>query len=1111
MANIAPLHLLNLAGLPATAQEPHLPRGNHLRVTHHPGLGLPVAPFILQRAQFDGLPDTAAPRRDVVLHDGAGRLLSLPLVLDKGQTVFATIPQGPGASCVCAMVAADPAASPVLPRPMPVPMPRPIPRPMPSLTRPAAPVLDRDWLAGALAGLVPAAPGPVLSATMPQIRAPSPHVAAYGSAFGGDPALLAARAEAPYTLAAPGIAELRITGPGRITDIAWMAAQDLDQLRWSSIEMMHLPREHGMRYLSIKGAKGRAHDAVAAQAPMRRPLHELDTPLAPDAAPSFADHEELDRVTTIGAPLMADLDVLIDGSEPPLLAAETYELTDDDNNRLAGAGDESNVSVGHLARVMQAALDPGIAALMGYKAIEPGDDRLGGLAIYRVIGFFRDPADLGADQALLDELALPLVQERDLGGDTVEVIIRKLAGDLMRQKQISLTGRLDTAPRHFRLDAIAVVDRRAPLLPPAPPRLMPPEPGPWHPAPAPAALRRIDLPLAGVAPGALLALHRQQGPSAPAVSLNPEAAGGWHMPMALGLAGLEDDMPLADADGRDGTLSDPEAGEAAARYHVAQQDPFGRWSAPAAVLAPAGIRPLPPQPVLQGSYLPPDPALAATTGGMVHLHVPLPDDDALAPGSLRLSFLRLHFQHEPAQGGGAVPLPSMDIPVSAAIAVDQGSPTHPPRRVIPASLQAPVLAQAQMRRMIVTATWHDSAARASVLSRPLRLPMADPRPPAQMPIAEPLLYSGRPDATGLAWVERGWSVPVSDPPHHAVYYSDEVRMLSWLRRAGRRAEADRIAAVTDRAQRAGMLRAIQSDFPDDLFERLPDAVEQIAPGQRRFRHAVSGSSRVLNAYRIATEAPGSGARPALSGLDMVFYAVPNSDPPPRPSVSVRMVAAGPQDQGAALVAEVSITLEPGVTPPLRVRLHRTRGGPADPMSAPVVAEWALPVGSGGQQVQTFRDIGRALIAPNAELTPYAPYRWFALVQGAPESGSSLPGLWSAPSDPAGLSAIPPEAPGPARLDRIEAQPVPGGFRDLVLVVAHPFGLAPTPQGAWRFEAFRADPGEEWQAFAQGEVRQADLRIADPVTGGVTAAGTLFLVLLTDPLGRPLAPLEIEAR
>ena len=66
-----------------------------------------------------------------------------------------------------------------------------------------------------------------------------------------------------------------------------------------------------------------------------------------------------------------------------------------------------------------------------------------------------------------------------------------------------------------------------------------------------------------------------------------------------------------------------------------------------------------------------------------------------------------------------------------------------------------------------------------------------------------------------------------------------------------------------------MLRTIQSDFPDFLFERLTAAVFAPSATERRLRHAISGSSRVLSAYKIAAEARGSGARPDLTGLDNV--------------------------------------------------------------------------------------------------------------------------------------------------------------------------------------------------------------------------------------------------
>lgn len=59
MVMIVPPTLLNLAALPGLTSEPHIQPGNHLRVAHNPVLGLPVAPFVLQRARLgDRLPDT---------------------------------------------------------------------------------------------------------------------------------------------------------------------------------------------------------------------------------------------------------------------------------------------------------------------------------------------------------------------------------------------------------------------------------------------------------------------------------------------------------------------------------------------------------------------------------------------------------------------------------------------------------------------------------------------------------------------------------------------------------------------------------------------------------------------------------------------------------------------------------------------------------------------------------------------------------------------------------------------------------------------------------------------------------------------------------------------
>ncbi|MFN3278743.1 MAG: hypothetical protein ACK41Y_10140 [Paracoccus hibiscisoli] len=1136
--------LLNLSGMPGHAGDPHLRPGNHLRVAHHPLLGLPVGPMVLQRANLDRLPEGFAPRRDAVFLDQDDQVLTLPIRLTKGRAVRALIPQTGTVTCIWVGIAVLPPA-PEKPREKPrddaprQPMIAPISvttalnrlpgsvamlrdGPMIRLRDataggllrpdPAAPLLDRDRLAALLGAREDADAKAEPASTGGPIR-----MRAYGGSIGGDPALLAERRAAPYAAAAPGIAQLTLTGDGTVTELSWLAAQDLDGFRWDTIDLLHLPRLSGMRYLSVTDAPARAADKVAAQAPRRTPLHEVPAPLSPASAPPFATIRERDRVRRLGDPLLADLGALIDGPQPPLQAAAQHPLTDATDRRLSDdPGDDSSVSLGHLAQVLQSTLDPGVAAWLGYKGMDGARQGVRGLDLYRVVAFFRHPRSLGAkDEDLRDsglDFVLPNLPRgtADLDPDRVFNTLSKLAGYLLQAERRSLQGRLEPGGDYLMLEAVAAVDRGAPPLPPPPVEMLEPLHRAWMPAPPPAALREVECLLRGVLPGATLAFHRQQPLTGPVRLLNPRVAGSdWHRPMVLGLPGVDDGLIPADTPAHQGRIADRRADAGAARYSVAQQDRFGRWSEPASADAAPGKRPLPPVPVVQGSYVPPDRTDAAVSGGVLHLFVPLPEPDSLAPASHPLRHVTLHVSHH----GVDDPTDSIDMPpvvVPVANAQDYGPPppgSDPRPRALPAQIRGPVLAPTERRRAVIEAVWHDIGGQESPRSAPLRLAMTDPRPPLQMPVVDVLLYSARPDATGLAWIERRWTAPPRT--HHAVFYTDEVRLVSWLAENGRQALAAQIQAEDDRAARAGLLRGVQHLFPDRLFERLADVIDDPAPGQRRFRHAVSGASRVLNAYRIATEDPDSGARPDLSALDMVFYGVPNSDPPPRPAVSVRMVPPGPGDRGAALVAEVTVTLEPGVTPPHRLRLHRTRGGPVDPLSAPLVAVQTLPASDPDQPRRSvvFRDIGTATIAPDARLSPYAGYRWFALAQGAPESGSSVPGMFSAPSDPAGLNAVPVSI-DDAPTVTLTGTAVPGGRQGVMLEIDHRLGLAPTAMGRWRWQVLRSEPGQPATLLSEGAVVTLPLRIQETAPDGFAPLSTTYRVVLTDPLGRNAPPAEV---
>lgn len=1110
MVAIVPPTLMNLAGLAGTASEPHVREGNHLRVAHHPVFGLPVAPFIIQRATLDRLPDNFAMRRDIVFRNAANQILQLPITVNKGDKIRATIVQGLAANCIMVGMQTGKLPQQVEPRRDPVrpfvinrsPIGMPITRiPLDLASRRIDTGRLHEWLRANDRAAAPIDSGGDL------------RMRGFSASMGQGPALVGERRATPYVLAAPGIAEVEITGRGVIEDMVWLAASDVDAFRWQTIDVLALPHKEGRRYLSLTDPIGRAEGKLRTQAPKRRPLQETGGAIAPVAAAAFTDAEESSRVHALAAPLDRDLDVLIDGPTPPLQAVESIPVTDAAGNSLDATGGESAISVSHLGRVLQATLDPGVAAWLGYKGLDEKAPPHT-VCFYRVFGFFRAPASLGATPENLYGLPLGTVPatDRDLGADEVFRTWMKLAGGYIRTENQDLAGGLEQASDYLVMGAVAAIDGRAPPEPPTPPELLAPEHVAWLPAVPPAAVREVDCPLKGLLVGATLAGEREQPIPGGYAALNRIVPTGvWHSLLSVGLSSGNNGALLSQQDGRQGTIADRNAGADAARYHFAQQDRFGRWSDFGARDAAPGPRPKPPRPVVQGSYAAPTAAAAALAGGVFNLVVPLPEADSLAPGSFPLSHVRLSFRHVDATdpASASVPMPDISATISTAVITEASPPPgEAPHRAVPVTMTGPILAPTAQRRMIITGVWVDSAGQESAVSEELRLLMTDPRPPAQIPIADVLLYSSRPDATGLAWVERAWPVPANNTPDYAVYYTDEVRLIAWLNAQGRQSEAQAITATQDRAARAGILRAMQSDFPDHLFERIPGAVTAPSAIERRFRHALSGSSRILNAYKLAVEAPASGARPNLAGLDTVFYGVPNSDPPPRPSVSVRLVDPAPGEP--ELVAEVTVTLEAGIAAGVTARIYRTRGGQADTMSAPVVADVILsaPDPVTGRQMAVLRDLGAAQIAPTAILSAFSNYQWFATAQGAPESGSSVPGLWSRASDPVALATVPLAAPTAPTFGGFGGMPVSGGTQDLTLAISHPLGLKATPLGRWRYEVLQAQPGDAWSVWAAGEVREEPFVIADPESGAVTPLTTSFKVRLFDPVGRPAPAISL---
>jgi hypothetical protein len=420
----------------------------------------------------------------------------------------------------------------------------------------------------------------------------------------------------------------------------------------------------------------------------------------------------------------------------------------------------------------------------------------------------------------------------------------------------------------------------------------------------------------------------------------------------------------------------------------------------------------------------------------------------------------------------------------------------------------------------MTAVWRDVNGTDSVDSEPQTIKMHDPRPPRQLPPPpDELFYSGRPDVTGLAMVEHAWT-PLAGQANFAVYYSDEIRLRGHLETIGQLALLD---GAVDPAARATIYRDNATLFPAHLFERLQGVVFDGAGGDKVFRHAVSGSLRVLNVYRVAAEAS-TGARVDITTLPLLVYAVPNADPPARPTITVK-----PGDMltnADAYTAEIEMALTPAATAAEIWRLRRSNLGATDALRMPIVTTGEMGAKeSDGRQRATYSDAGPVVISASAQLQPWVRYHWVAEVQGASAPGSEaagrlVQGLWSQASDSASLVLVPPEPPEAATSLTLETTPVGDGtFSDVIVRFTHPRKLSGGVMGSYRVRIERVTPAaldadgrvlaaEQIALLSDSEVAGVGPFKLSGVDASVVARiGMIYRVVVIDPLGRESAPAE----
>lgn len=1129
MENFANPGLLNLQALYVDPSESHAQPGAHIRVTNHPVLGLPVMPFVLEKAEVNITEFERLQFREDAVWYMNGRQVIPPFSMTDGDHVTVTMPTGAGNMAIWAEILADPGSNPV-PDVVPVPpdrLPtRPPLRPDNPTLRPRGGIRDLSDLTGRL-DLDLLNPATSFVSAM--------QVEGFLRSADSGTKSLGTRSEPPFAFSGPGLAKFIIRGRGTVVGIRWLAGDQTQKgLKWEVYEVLNLPHKGGMRYLTLTNWQSLCEARVDAQSPKRRPMQDVTGAVSRMAAPGHAPAQEFDRVNTLFDALENPLDALITHPTPQHQHVTRHALTRESGENIL-PDDSASATIPTLGLVAQGQVDPGMASWMGYKTYDRShvDDPEHRMTFYRVRGYFKDPSE-----SVLKEDAYQIVRllvlgaRQSLGLRSLADMLQNfgVAKDWLAKRQVGIVPDMAQVQGMI-MGAMAVADYRAPLDAMQPPQLDQPRHVSWLPSPIDAPIRATETEVRGLSVGGALAVQMRQPQNTGAWRrLNrtiDRGAGAWRTLMLAGMVTRSDDAPplLPGVAAPDTVIADSKTGPETLSLHAAQMDRFGRYSDWATTLGEAGVRPKPPRPVLIGSYRQPT-ISSGLHAGKITVTVPLPEDDALAPGAFPLLRADITVEVDGTPFG-----PVLTLPVSAAISIHPNNdipdpnaapgpggvqpslpiPAGQDRRGVRITIDGPVIPATQSRALRIVARWRDNALQSSVLSEPFALTMTDPYPPAQIAIPDVLDYAARPDATGAAWVER--DIPgASSGVKYAVYYADENRLRDHLREtpsAANTALLNQLVAEPDPAARATALRAAQSQFPGHLFERLEGAVE--TSPTLRFRHALPGSLRVLSAYKVAVEAEANAAGPDLSQLDTIFYGVPNSDPPARPSVTVKLVP--PEGGEPALVAEVTVSLRAGVSPGSIARLKRTRSGVIDPLRNPVVATApfspADPVT--GLQTAVFRDIGAAQIATGARLMSFINYAWIAEAQGAEEPGSvssasgAVPGLWSEASAPATLTLIPDAAPAAPILTGTTSLLATGGLTDIELSFDYPQDLTPGHPGPWRIRVERAVPDAGLTLLSE-----------TPATGGtafsvndadIVPTGTRFRVRVIDPVGRESPAVE----
>jgi hypothetical protein len=863
----------------------------------------------------------------------------------------------------------------------------------------------------------------------------------------------------PLQVSATGIDRLLLSGEALVKGV-WIVRAPPPPERLENWRTLALPIPEGRRYAGISDAWERAEDRVRDGAPRLLGMHDEPGAEEPAACSPTNPEEELERVEFLWRAQVEEMvTALLETEErPQRLRLEPKPLEGPING-------SSTLQLPPLAGVLQAALDPGIGRFLGlvdHDGTPPG--RPGELVGYYVQG------------AWTYEIEAPMRRLRSLPEGAPAGLPALPRPAWVEEREIPVVD--------FWTVAAAVVGTEN--APPPAPVVTGAEDLGWTAEPPPSASRRVTLGLANLCPGASVALTRRSGPTGLNRRLSELAGGGPDraVPIVCGVPAENEVAPGAGAPGK-GEVHDSRAPAQASGYLVAQADWFGRWSAWGEGEVGPGIRPPAPIPVLDATFVPP---ASAGGEGTLEVRCQQPRDIDLAPGTRGLLVLRVRAKV------GAGPPQTVDVPGDRG-GVPAGDDSPP----LIASIPVPGLEPAEKRSLSARACWIDESEQEpgeAGWSPPAGVLASDPRAPLGLELPNALAYASRPDALGRSRVRLKW--PAAAPPtEYRIYHSDETTLLRHL------AEHDPGQSQTVlkelRQQPAAPDRAATFKRHARLFDRSCFELLTTTPlrrpggGELSYEHELSGSLAVLAFYRVVPVSE-LGAEASFADCTLLPRGVPNTPPPGTPSLSAEI------DPGDPARVRLAVTVPAGATPPVTVRLRRSRVGGVDPLAMPVIA---LTTPGSWDPAELFDD-GAGPWGGTPRLLPWSTYTWRAEAQGAPEPGSELPGAWSRSSAPVSLRIVPPP---PAGVAAGSVTAPPGAEVEVRFSAADP--LDGGPPGAYAIELYRrlpagpATPGVE--SGTVGSFDPAALRQPDGTylahDAAAVPAGTVYLVEVVDPLGR----------